>query len=389
MTPEYDLVLVGAGLANGLIALRAVQRRPGLRVCLVDGAARAAGNHTWCFHAGDVSPAAHGWLGPLQAQSWPDQDVSFPQLRRRIACSYHALTSGHLRAVLEQLPLRWELGVAAEELTPTTVRLADGRMLHAHAVIDGRGQRRSGALEVRAQKFVGVEVRTEQPHGVARPMIMDADLEQRDGYRFLYLLPFGPDRLLIEDTRYSDAMALERPSVRADALAYAQARGWRIAEVLREEDGVLPVALGGDIAAFWDEGAPGLARSGLAAALFHPVTGYSLPDAVRLADVIAALPALDAAAVYRATRGLSEKLWRERSYYRYLSRLLFQAADPLERWRVLRRFHTLSEGLIARFYAAELTAADKVRILVGKPPVPIGRALACMRERPAASAGLG
>jgi len=389
MTPDYDLVLVGAGLANCLIALRTLQRRPGLRVCLVDGAPRVAGNHTWCFHAGDVPPAAHGWLGPLKVQSWPDQDVAFPQLRRRIAFSYHAVTSGRLREAVGQSPLHLELGVAAAELFPTMVRLADGRVLHAQAVIDGRGQRPSAGLEVRAQKFVGLEVRTEQPHEVARPMIMDADLEQRDGYRFLYLLPFAPDRLLIEDTRYSDAMALERSSVRADALAYAQARGWRIAEVVREEDGVLPVALGGDIAAFWDEGAPGLPRSGLAAALFHPVTGYSLPDAVRLAEVIAALPSLEAPAVYRATRGLSEKLWRERSYYRYLSRLLFQAADPMERWRVLRRFHTLSEGLIARFYAAELTAADKVRILVGKPPVPIGRALACMRERPVASAGLG
>ena len=56
--------------------------------------------------------------------------------------------------------------------------------------------------------------------------------------------------------------------------------GWKIDRVLREEDGVLPITLGGDIDAFWDE-APGIPRSGLKAALFHPVTGYSLPQAVQ------------------------------------------------------------------------------------------------------------
>jgi lycopene beta-cyclase len=389
MGPQFDLILVGAGLANSLIALRTLQRRPTLRIAMLEAQAQAGGNHTWCFHAGDVAPAAHGWLAPLKAHSWPDQEVAFPGLRRRIAFAYHAATSQALRAVLAGLPVHLECGAPVAQVEPCAVTLADGRRLTARAVIDGRGQRPSAALEVRAQKFVGLEVRTARPHGVSRPMIMDADLEQRDGYRFLYLLPFGPNHLLIEDTRYSDAMALERPAVRADALAYAEQRGWEIAEVVREEDGVLPVALGGDIAAFWEESVPGLARSGLAAGLFHPVTGYSFPDAARLAETVATLPEFEAAAVYRACRGLSEKLWRERGYYRYLSRLLFQAADPLERWRVLRRFHTLSEGLIARFYAAELTAADKLRILVGKPPVPISRALACMRERPAAAASLG
>jgi lycopene beta-cyclase len=60
---------------------------------------------------------------------------------------------------------------------------------------------------------------------------------------------------------------------------------------------------------------------------------------------------------------------------------LFRAARPGERYRVLERFYGLPEPLIARFYAAKLTGLDKVRILSGKPPVPITAALRCIPEQ--------
>jgi lycopene beta-cyclase len=61
--------------------------------------------------------------------------------------------------------------------------------------------------------------------------------------------------------------------------------------------------------------------------------------------------------------------------------MLFRAAKPSERWRVLERFYRLPEALIARFYADRLTLADRARILAGRPPVPLGRALASFPDR--------
>ena len=61
--------------------------------------------------------------------------------------------------------------------------------------------------------------------------------------------------------------------------------------------------------------------------------------------------------------------------------MLFRAARPGERYRVLERFYGLSEPLIGRFYAANLTGMDKLRILSGKPPVPVGAALRCLGEQ--------
>jgi len=86
--------------------------------------------------------------------------------------------------------------------------------------------------------------------------------------------------------------------------------------------------------------------------------------------------------VREAIMGMSKTVWRERSFYRLLNRMLFRAAEPGQRYKVLERFYRLPTPLIERFYAGEATLGDKLRILSGKPPVPIGRALSCLSEAP-------
>jgi lycopene beta-cyclase len=60
--------------------------------------------------------------------------------------------------------------------------------------------------------------------------------------------------------------------------------------------------------------------------------------------------------------------------------MLFRAAKPNLRYKVMQRFYRLNAPLIGRFYAARSTRADRVRILVGKPPVGFGKAIACIPE---------
>ena len=169
--------------------------------------------------------------------------------------------------------------------------------------------------------------------------------------------------------------------LRARIADYAATQGWTITRVVREERGVLPIALGGDINAFWDDGDAGVPRVGMRAALFHPTTGYSFPDAVRVADRIAAMKTLDAPTLHADLRRYSEATWRARGFYRMLNRMLFVAAEPDQRYRVLARFYRLNEGLVSRFYAGHSTFADKARILIGRPPVPIARAVRAVMTR--------
>jgi lycopene beta-cyclase len=375
-----DVLLAGGGLANGLIAYRLAQLRPEIGVRLLEAGDRLGGRHTWSFFATDVGPAAD-WLGDLVARSWSGYEVRFPKRQRRLANSYSSISSRRFHDVLTAtLGERVGLRAQIEALGPDWVRLADGRRLTAGLVIDGRGPQAAPDLVLGYQKFLGRTVRLAAGHGLDAPLIMDATVDQAEGYRFVYVLPWDARTLLIEDTRYTDGAELDRDGLRRGIEDYARGRGWTIEAVVDEEEGVLPVALDGDIAGHWRR-AEGRALAGLRAALFHPTTGYSLPDAAALADAICGLPTIDAVSVERLTRERSIRLWRERAFFRLLNRMLFRAARPAERYRVLERFYGLPEALIARFYAARLTRLDRLRILSGRPPVPIRAALRCISEK--------
>jgi lycopene beta-cyclase len=96
---------------------------------------------------------------------------------------------------------------------------------------------------------------------------------------------------------------------------------------------------------------------------------------VRTASLIADSTDLSGAALHELTHGLAQSTWRRRGFYRMLDKMLFKAAEPAERYRVLERFYRLDPRLIGRFYAGRSTMTDKARVLMGKPPVPIGRAI--------------
>lgn len=377
MCVDFDIILAGGGLANGLIALRLAAVRPELRVAIIESGPVLGGNHTWSSFTGDLTPAQQQWTAPLFEHRWDQYQVRFPHLRRTLNAGYGSVTSGRLAAaVADVMPAGAIItGLPVVALTPTSVTLADQRLLNAGAVIDGRGQGPTKALDLRWQKFLGLEVELAEPHNLTGPIIMDATVPQRDGYRFVYTLPFGPTRVLIEDTYFSDGADLAPGLLRQHLADYAVSQGWTITATHREEIGVLPLGIGGNIEEFWDEGDAGVPRVGLRSGMFHPVTGYSFPDAVHVADLVAALPALDAATIYAAVRRHSVETWKRRGMYRLLNRMLFLAALPDERYRVLERFYEHDEALVGRFYAARPLLKDWRTILSGKPPLPVVRAM--------------
>jgi lycopene beta-cyclase len=377
---DWDVILVGAGLANGLIAWRLKQAHPNLRILVLEQGATLGGNHTWSFHDSDLTAEQRAWIAPLVAHRWSGYDVTFPALTRRMDGGYNSIASADFaRVIAAALGDALHFNCRVTQITPMTVTLENGPILIAKAVIDGRGVRTSANMALGYQTFLGQEVRLAQPHGLTAPVIMDATVAQDGGYRFVYLLPFTPDTLLIEDTHYVDHGRLDAARLRANIAAYAAARGWQIAEVLREERGSLPITLAGDFDTYWHVLA-GQPCSGLRAGLFHPTTGYSLPHAVRLAELIAALPKLHAPLLFQAIRAEARREWRSQGFFRLLNRMLFLAGASSLRWRVMQRFYHLPAPLITRFYAGALTLSDKLRLVSGKPPVPVMQAITAARK---------
>jgi lycopene beta-cyclase len=389
--PSIDIAILGGGLAGGLIALALANRRPDLRVAVFEQGQRCGGDHVWSFFASDVDAGAD-LLEPLIAARWEGYDVRFPARHRRLSTPYRSATSTKLDTALRAaLPAeRLLTGVAVAHATSTAVTLVDERSFAAGAVIDARGAAGLPHMAGGWQKFVGRMLRLSAPHGLERPVVMDATVAQHDGYRFVYALPFSADEVFVEDTYYADGPELDRSCLRQRIAAYAAGQGWTVEEIAYEEAGVLPVIAAGDFERFWhatNAGAP--ARAGARAALVHPLTSYSLPIALRFALHLCTLDNLSAGRLEDACHAWAREHWRQGRFYRMLTRMLFGAAVPHRRYQVLERFYGLPEALIERFYAGRSTPADMLRVLAGKPPVPVTAALASLMGggRPLASLG--
>lgn len=380
-TIRCDVAIVGGGLAGGLIALALAKKRPDCDVRVIDAGESLGGNHLWSFFSSDVAPADRWLVAPLISHRWTRYDIAFPGHARTLCAGYYSIESEHYdRVVRAALPAGAVMtGRKALSVSATAVELEDGDRIEAGGVIDCRGPGDLATLECGWQKFHGREMTLSEPHALERPMIMDATVEQIDGYRFVYALPFTPTQVFVEDTYYSDTQDLDVTALGARIDAYVAERGWQVESAERTETGCLAVVMGGDFEAYWQSGGDKVAKAGLRAGLFHPLTSYSLPDAVRTAALVAGASDLSGAALHDLLYGYARSNWRKRRFYRMLTAMLFKAADPAERYKVLERFYRLNAGMIGRFYAGQSTLFDRLRVLTGKPPVPIGRAVRAIR----------
>ncbi|HEY5947366.1 MAG TPA: lycopene beta-cyclase CrtY, partial [Kofleriaceae bacterium] len=287
--------------------------------------------------------------------------------RRTLATPYACVSSDRLAervtAALDKPGSRLLLHATAEQIEEdrVVVRATSGRHeIAATAVIDARGPDRATVTACGWQKFLGQELVLDAPHGLDRPMLMDATIEQRDGFRFMYVLPLAADRVLVEDTYFSDGTYLDAEAIRGEIAAYVAARGWT-ARVVREETGVLPMP--------WELAPPSATAplvAGYAGSWFHPVTGYSFPIAARLAAFVAARPASELFGAELTAFAAAHA--RQLAFAQRLTRMMFRWFLPAQRHHVLARFYRLPDEAIRRFYALELTTMDRARIFAGAPP---------------------
>lgn len=380
---------MGGGLAGGLIAAALAHYRPELAVVLIETHQTLGGNHRWSWFASDLSPEGTALLQPFRKAEWDDgYDVSFPGFRRHLTTPYRSLSSvdfdAGLRRILPESAIRTGRQVIAQD--EGGVILGNGERITARTVIDCRGMSPSPNFTGGWQVFMGRHMRTGEPHGIERPVIMESTVPQlgiveNGAYRFIYILPLSSHELFIEDTYYADRPELDRSVLSSRIDAFCAERGWE-GDLLGSETGVLPVITGGNFSAFQDEHrVEGVARAGTRGGFTHPLTSYTLPFAVETALAIAHdadLPAQQLAAMLESR---ARAHWRATGYYRLLGKMLFDAARPDERWRIFERFYRLPQGLIERFYAARSTSLDRARILCGKPPVPVNRAISALLRR--------
>jgi len=377
MTPlpafEFDYCLVGGGLQGCLLAHALARHRPEASVLLVERSAELCGNHTWSFHETDVPAQARGWFDPLVAHRWPGYRVRFPGLSRRVGIPYATITSDRLREATLSLAgervgaardgrLVVRTGAACEIIAANAVQLGGSADVSCRTVIDCRGRMGGGPPGGAGyQTFVGHEYETARGWPASEPTVMDVRADQADGFEFLYELPLDSGRVLLEYTRFHEEPACDEARAGELIAARLTEAGAGSAKLLRTERGCLPMPYA---AAARREG-PSLA-GGYAGGWYHAATGYSMPLAVRFAELVARAGP-DRVAAEVAAAAAEDRL--RRGFTRFLNRLLFCLVRPEDRWKIFQRFYrVLPEERIARFYAHRFTFTDAARIVIGRPP---------------------
>lgn len=393
-----DVILVGGGLAGGLLAYRLSLQHPEKRTLLLEASDRLGGNHVWVFRESDVQNA--DWLRPLISKSWMQFEVRFPKQKQTLASGLHAIESPHFNKFLNaKLGSTIRPQSRVEKMTATSVTLASGETLFAPLVIDATGISDSAISEKTFansacgwRKSLAFELLLQNPHGMSTPIAIDAVAPQMDGFRFFVCLPLEDKRVLIKEVFYSATPHLNRERIKQSILAYADRLGWQLSSIEREETYTTPLPLyqpsfdklshdaslpsGEDFEL--DVPIPISAGHGW----YNLTTGSELPDAVRVADFIADLPELRTGAVRPRLRDYRTGQTEQQLFYRLLNRLLFRAAEPTLRYQIFESLFRLPEDIVARFSSGLVTARDRSRILGARPALRANRTTQFWKEKP-------
>ena len=276
-----------------------------------------------------------GWVDELPSAvpraATVAQPVAWTSQRQEIPRAYSVLDTAALQQSLDLSGVRVVTGMANGTV--------DDDLAGAQLIIDARGASASGRTQQTAYGVVVDRARADSVLDGDAALFMDWRTDHGAGLdaapSFLYAVPVGGDRVLLEETSLA-----RRPGLGYHVLAQRlrtrlAGRGLQLGgdepveRVRFALDTPLPVRE-------WAGHAPPVVRFGAAAPLVHPASGYSVAAALRLAPQIAAIIASGGTAA-----DVQHLIWSPRA----------RAVHAL-RLRGLRAVCGLSPSEVPEFFAA-------------------------------------
>jgi lycopene beta-cyclase len=372
-----DLAIVGGGLAGGLIALAARRAHPDRRILLIEARPALGGNHLWNFLDSDITAADRPILEPLITYGWRNFAVVFPSYQRTVATGLYGIRSDRFDQALRKIlpPDAILSGRAAVTVGPTWVDLEDGTHIEADGVIDARGASDLDLLEPAWRTFVGYELQLACPHSVRNARLIEAGEDQGGGLGFFTLLPLENDKLFVEDVRYALDPTFDITDYARRIFNLAARFGWKIIDSARGQAGALPIATGGDFQGYWQSGGPGVAKAGMRAGLFHPVTGASLADGLAVAQLVAGMSDWSGQALHKALHDHARRTWAGRGFYRRFARQMLHDTPAAEQVGMLEALYEKEPAIVRRFHRTDLSLADRMSFALGGGPMKLSATL--------------
>jgi lycopene beta-cyclase len=356
------VLIAGGGVAGCLAALALARLRPDVPLLIVEARDRFGGEGYHHLFQSELDEAERALAAILVERGWPGFYVAFPGLSRKLKASIGGFGPEALhRAMVATLrPDQYRLATRIVAVRPDALELEGGETIKAEGAIDARGAANLSMLDLLFETRVERLVRLKAPHGLDRPLLADANVEQNIGFSFVQAFPIGEDRLRIAKVLVSERQqADEAAAARLDH--YLLMRGWNVASSEPCPATPRPMPSGGDLSAFWRIGGARVARVGLRGGFVQPATGRTAPDALRTALLLAAQKTFDGEALHDAFEVEARQQWRRREPQRGFVAAL-AAAAPDRRRALVEAIYRLEPATILKFHGERLGLLDRRRV---------------------------
>ena len=356
------IVIAGGGLSGSLAALALARHRPEVPLLIVEEQERFGGSRFRSVFGRPLGEEGRALMLPILDHLWPGYFTAFPGESRKLKSAFGGFEAEavhrEMMAVLK--PDQYRLCTRVVAVREDSLVLDGGETIKAEGAIDARGASNLSMLDLLFETRVERVVRLKSPHGLDRPVLIDATDDQSAGFSFMRCFPLGEKRLLVAKALVSER---SQPSDAADARLdhYFRLRGWKPAEVEAQMPVVRPLPIGGDFDAFWRIGGARVAKLGLRGGFIHPATGAGVADAVRNALLLAAQTDFSGAALHDLFEQEAKRLWKRRQPLRDFNGAL-KAAAPAERRALVQSLYSQDPNMIAHFHTERLDLIERLRL---------------------------
>lgn len=339
----------------------------GDRIVIVDPRTRFERDRTWCFW--NAEPHAFESAITRRWARWAVRARGQTVVRDAPGLAYCHVPAERFYAVaLEQLRaagVEIRLGVRAEALDDrgdrVVVATSDGA-IEARVALDSRPPRFDTAPprdDIRLlQHFRGYHVHTAaDTFDPETAMLMDFDVEQRDGLAFAYVLPFSEREALVEATWFS-AHVLAADAYDSAIRRYLAVRhAVRDFTIAHDERGVIPMTT----ERFEQRPSPRVYRIGTVGGAAKPSTGYAFLAIQRFARDFAPRLAQDRVPEPPRSRATRTEIMDRV----FLAFLRDHASEAPVVFRTL--FDRVPPDVLVRFLSETSSPLDELRVMSASP----------------------
>ncbi|MFI4847307.1 MAG: lycopene beta-cyclase CrtY [Candidatus Makana argininalis] len=357
----FSIIIIGVGLSNGLIAIRLKQYFPELNILLIEKK-NIKNNKKWSFHLTNNLLIKNNWLLPIIDYFWPTYIVNFNKYRRLIKKEYLTITSYKFYKFINKFFKKKILfKYVVSILSDHTLKLNNNLILNAEIIIDGRGYKKNNNIKYYFQYFFGQEIQLNINHNIKNPIIIDSKINQKNGYRFLYILPISPYSIFIEDTIYLNNLNLNTKINNSNILKFLKKNNFNIKNIRKEEKGIIPIYIYNNFNFFIKN--IKIPCSGLRAGLLNNTTGYSFKYSIFVSYKISKVNKFTSCILNKLITNISYKIWVENIFLRILNSIFFDKNFIFEKKKIIKNFYKLSDKIINKFYLCKLNFLEKFKII--------------------------